>query len=105
MTIYNSTQTLLKAMADALCEHGLDISCPWDGDLTDLEQERFDGLVAVLDVVEAKHPKIASTDELLKALKDALRSSREGYKAGPDGDRQHREAHAEQFAAITKACS
>lgn len=40
--------------------------------------------------------------DLAKALKDALRSSRKDFKAGPDGDRQHREAYAEQFAALTR---
>lgn len=41
--------------------------------------------------------------DLLAALKDAMRSSRKDFKAGPDGDRQHREAYAEQFAALSKA--
>lgn len=45
----------------------------------------------------------AAAPDLLMALKDALRSSRKDFKLGPDGDRQHREAYAEQFAAIDKA--
>jgi len=48
----NSTQELLRTMAEALERHGITIYCPWDGDLSDEEQERFAGLVAVLDVVE-----------------------------------------------------
>lgn len=44
-----------------------------------------------------------SHDDLVAALKDALRSSRKDFKAGPDGDRQHREAYAEQFTALAKA--
>ena len=46
---------------------------------------------------------IAAAPDLLEALKDAMRSSRKDFKAGPDGDRQHREAYAEQFAALAKA--
>lgn len=41
--------------------------------------------------------------ELLATLKDAMRSSRKDFKLGTDGDRQHREAYAEQFAIIAKA--
>lgn len=46
---------------------------------------------------------IAAAPDLLAALKDAMRSSRKDFKSGPDGDRQYREAYAEQFAAIAKA--
>lgn len=46
---------------------------------------------------------ITAAPDLLAALKDALRSSRKDFKTGPDGDRQHREAYAEQFAALAKA--
>lgn len=46
---------------------------------------------------------IAAAPDLLSALKDAMRSARKDFKHGPDGDRQHREAYAEQFAAIAKA--
>lgn len=46
---------------------------------------------------------ISAAPDLLAALKDALRSSRKDFKSGPDGDRQHREAYAEQFAALAKA--
>lgn len=52
---------------------------------------------------EANARLIAAAPELLSALKDAMRSSRKDFKHGPDGDRQHREAYAEQFAAIAKA--
>jgi sugar phosphate isomerase/epimerase len=52
-TKFNSTQDLLAKMAEALERHGITIHCPWDGDLDDEEQERYEGLVAVLDVVEA----------------------------------------------------
>lgn len=46
---------------------------------------------------------IVAAPELMAALKDAMRSSRKDFKEGPEGDRQHREAYAEQFAAIAKA--
>lgn len=39
-------QDTVTRMAGALAEHGIDIACPWDCDLDDLEQERFNGLVA-----------------------------------------------------------
>jgi hypothetical protein len=56
---YNSTQDLLAKMAEALEQHGITIHCPWDGDLSDEEQERYEGLVAVLDVVEKAIGKVA----------------------------------------------
>ncbi len=56
----NSTQILLRAMAEALEAHGITVHCPWDGDLSDDEQERFEGLVAVLDVVEKATGKATS---------------------------------------------
>lgn len=46
---------------------------------------------------------IAAAPDLVEALKDALRSSRKDFKAGPDGDRQHREAYAQQFSALSRA--
>ena len=39
-------------------------------------------------------------DKLLAQLKDAVRSTRKDFKGGADGDRQHREAYADWFAAI-----
>lgn len=52
---------------------------------------------------EANARLIAAAPDMFEALKDALRSSRKDFKLGPDGDRQHREAYAEQFAALSKA--
>jgi hypothetical protein len=51
-TKFNSTQALIAKMAEALEAHGVTIYCPWDGDLSDEEIERYEGLVAVLDVLE-----------------------------------------------------
>lgn len=48
----NSTMVLLDKMATAMRQHGIEIYCPWDGDMSDEEQERYEALVAVLDVVE-----------------------------------------------------
>lgn len=43
-------------------------------------------------------------DALVAALKDALRRSRDmHFKSGPDGDRQHREAYADHYAALALA--
>ena len=53
--------------------------------------------------IEANARLIAAAPDMLAALKDALRSSRKDFEWGADGDRQHREAYAEQFAAIDKA--
>lgn len=40
---------------------------------------------------------------LAAALKDAMRSTRKDFRSGPAGDRQHQEAYAEQFAALSEA--
>lgn len=42
-------------------------------------------------------------DALVDALNDAMRSSRKDFKAGADGDRQHREAYSGQFQALERA--
>lgn len=55
------------------------------------------------DEAEANSRLIAAAPEMLAALKDAMRSTRKDFKTGADGDRQHREAWAEQFDAIAKA--
>lgn len=48
----NSTMVLLDKMATTMRQHGIEIYCPWDGDMSDEERERYEALVAVLDVVE-----------------------------------------------------
>jgi hypothetical protein len=42
----------IEAAAEEMNNHGIDISLPWDGDLDDLERERFDALVAALEAAE-----------------------------------------------------
>lgn len=42
-------QWALTAASQAFCNRGIEISVPWDGDLDDLEQERFDAMVAAID--------------------------------------------------------
>jgi sugar phosphate isomerase/epimerase len=58
-TSLNETQSLIAKMAEALEAHGVRIYCPWDGDLSDEEQERYEGLAAALDVVE-RHYKVGA---------------------------------------------
>jgi hypothetical protein len=56
----------------------------------------------------SKHPNSAKVgyiradlvEQMAAALRDSLRSSRKDFRAGPIGDQQHREAYAEQFAAL-----
>jgi len=62
------------------------------------ETERIDA-----EENEANAHLISAAPDLLSALKDAMRSTRKDFESGPDGDRQHTEAWAEQFAAIAKA--
>jgi hypothetical protein len=45
------TKEQLEAAAAALEQHGINISLPWEGDLDDLEKERFDGLKAAVKAV------------------------------------------------------
>jgi hypothetical protein len=72
----NDTQTLIARMAEALETHGVTIYCPWDGDLSDEEQERYEGLVAALDVVE-KHYKVGvfreTVDKAIEFARDYLK--------------------------------
>lgn len=42
-------QVAFSMAAQAMCNHGIHISCPWEGDLSDEEMERFNGLVAAVD--------------------------------------------------------
>lgn len=53
--------------------------------------------------VAANARLIGAAPDLLAAVKDGLRSSRKDFEVGPEGDRRHREAYSEQFAAIAKA--
>lgn len=39
----------ITAAAQAFCNRGITISCPWEGDLDDEEREQFDALVAAID--------------------------------------------------------
>jgi len=43
----------LTAAAQAFCNRGISIACPWEGDLDDLEQDRFDALVAAIGAYNA----------------------------------------------------
>jgi len=42
-------EAALTAAAQAFCNRGIEIACPWEGDLDDLEQERFDAMKAAID--------------------------------------------------------
>lgn len=41
-------QWAITAAAQAFCNRGIAIACPWEGDLDDAERERFDALVAAV---------------------------------------------------------
>jgi hypothetical protein len=41
-------QFAITAAAQAFCNRGISIACPWEGDLDDEERERFDALVAAI---------------------------------------------------------
>lgn len=38
----------ITAAAQAFCNRGIHIACPWEGDLDDLERERYEALVAAI---------------------------------------------------------
>lgn len=42
-------QAAFSLAAQAMTQHGVEIACPWEGDLDDAKKERFDGLVAAVD--------------------------------------------------------
>lgn len=42
-------QIALSMAAQAMHNHGVSISCPWEGDLSDDELEKYNGLVAAID--------------------------------------------------------
>jgi len=42
-------QIAFSMAAQAMCNHGIEIACPWEGDLDDVELERYNGLVAAID--------------------------------------------------------
>ena len=46
------TDAMVEVAADVFCSHGIEIHCPWNGGLDDLEQERFDALRAALEAAE-----------------------------------------------------
>lgn len=62
----------ITGAAQAFCNRGITIACPWEGDLDDEERERFDALVAAIDSFNAlRSPPIKAQAE------------REGEDAGP----------------------
>ncbi len=62
-TKFNDTQALIAKMAEALEAGGITIHCPWDGDLSDEEMERYEGLVSVLDVLEGHYKALMDEQE------------------------------------------
>ena len=42
-------QVAFSMAAQAMCNHGIEIACPWEGDLDDVEMERYNGMVAAID--------------------------------------------------------
>lgn len=63
--------------------------------------EHIDGIS--VEEAKANARLIATAPELLKALRDILRSTRKDFEWSPDGERKHKEAYSEQFNAIAKA--
>lgn len=87
----------ITAAAQAFCNRGIIIACPWEGDLDDEERERFDALVAAIDSYNALvSPPKAGARELTadekQVFHDALRDSVEvvaapNHEARRDGVR------------------
>lgn len=62
----------VEAASRKFAEFGIDFNCPWDGDLSDLERERFEALKAAL---AAAYPElVAEIERLRKAAVSALTS-------------------------------
>jgi hypothetical protein len=63
--ISEDRQHALSAASQAFQNRGIDIACPWDGDLDDLERERFDAMVAAIDAYnELTHPPSGEDGEV-----------------------------------------
>jgi hypothetical protein len=46
------TPAQIEAAAKVFCDNGIEITCPWEADLDDVERERFNALVAALAAAE-----------------------------------------------------
>lgn len=49
--IYRPTEAQMRAALTILAANGIQIAAPWDGDLDDLEMERFHALQDAISVV------------------------------------------------------
>lgn len=56
---------IVEAAASVFRDHGIDIRCPWNGDLDDVERERFEALCSALDAagVGLGEPKISKSEK------------------------------------------
>jgi hypothetical protein len=69
--VHKGVRELLNSASGILEVHGISIPLPWDGTLDDLEQDRFRGLLAVVNFVreeEGKHS--AKMREVLQSIAD-----------------------------------
>lgn len=57
-------QVAFSMAAQAMCNHGVEITCPWEGDLDGQEMERFAGMVAAIDAYLTVFPSKAKEPQL-----------------------------------------
>lgn len=56
------TRFALSGAAQAFCNRGFTIACPWEGDLDDGERERFDALVAAIETYNSLASRSAGAE-------------------------------------------
>ncbi len=73
-------QFALTAAAQAFCNRGITIACPWEGDLDDEERERFEALVAAIDsyVALSAIPSTGSGEMAAKLVEELAEAEKPG---------------------------
>jgi hypothetical protein len=78
----NEREFALTAAAQAFCNRGVTIACPWEGDLDDREREIFDALVAAIDSYNTIMARASEPAPSSPVPVEAVRPSFGGLAAG-----------------------
>lgn len=64
-------QVAFSMAAQAMHNHGVPISCPWEGDLSDEELEKYNGLVAAIDAYLTVFPPKRDAEDYWMPIESA----------------------------------